>query len=80
MGSRRFSSRATRDLHLEQLVSPLPELGLVAADGPNDPDPELVVEHGRIAALGLHGCRRHTDDERYGQRRALQCAAEAPIY
>ena len=27
MASRRFTSRAARDLHLEQLVSPLPELG-----------------------------------------------------
>jgi propanediol dehydratase large subunit len=42
--SRRFTSRATRDLHLEQLVSPLPDLGLVAAEGPSDPEPELVVE------------------------------------
>ena len=46
MASRRFTSRAARDLHLEQLVSPLPELGLVAANGPNDPEPELVVEGG----------------------------------
>jgi propanediol dehydratase large subunit len=47
MGSRRFASRAERDLHLEQLVSPLPELGLVAANGENDPDPELVLD-GRV--------------------------------
>ena len=51
MASRRFSSRATRDLHLEQLVSPLPELGLVAANGPNDPEPELVVEGGAVTRL-----------------------------
>ena len=51
MGSRRFSSRATRDLHLEQLVSPLPELGLVAANGPNDPEPELVVEDGVVTRM-----------------------------
>ncbi len=44
MASSRFSSRARRDLHLEQLVSPLPELGLVAANGPSDPEPELVVD------------------------------------
>jgi propanediol dehydratase large subunit len=49
--SRRFSSRATRDLHLEQLVSPLPELGLVAANGPSDPEPELVVEDGAVARM-----------------------------
>jgi propanediol dehydratase large subunit len=51
MPSRRFSSRATRDLHLEQLVSPLPELGLVAANGPNDPEPELVVESGAVVRM-----------------------------
>ena len=51
MASRRFSSRATRDLHLEQLVSPLPELGLVAANGPNDPEPELVVEGGAVTRM-----------------------------
>ena len=51
MASRRFTSRATRDLHLEQLVSPLPELGLVAANGPNDPEPELVVEDGVVARM-----------------------------
>ena len=38
MRSRRFVSREKRDLHRETLVSPLPELGLVAADGPLDPD------------------------------------------
>ncbi|HYI74436.1 MAG TPA: propanediol/glycerol family dehydratase large subunit [Gaiellaceae bacterium] len=51
MASRRFTSRATRDLHLEQLVSPLPELGLVAANGPNDPEPELVVEDGAVVRM-----------------------------
>jgi propanediol dehydratase large subunit len=51
MASRRFSSRATRDLHLEQLVSPLPELGLVAANGPDDPEPELVVEAGVVSRM-----------------------------
>ena len=51
MASRRFASRATRDLHLEQLVSPMPELGLVAANGPNDPEPELVVESGVVTRM-----------------------------
>ena len=51
MSSRRFASRATRDLHLEQLVSPMPELGLVAANGPNDPEPELVVENGAVTRM-----------------------------
>jgi propanediol dehydratase large subunit len=51
VGSRRFASRATRDLHLEQLIAPVPELGLVAANGPADPDPELVVEDGVVTRL-----------------------------
>jgi propanediol dehydratase large subunit len=51
MRSERFVSRATRELNVEQLVSPYPELGLVAANGPNDPEPELVVESGAIVRL-----------------------------
>ena len=35
----------------ELLISPLPELGLVAMEGPNDPEPGLVVEDGRVVAL-----------------------------
>jgi len=37
------------------LVSPYPELGLVAMDGPNDPEPSLVVEDGRV--VEIDGCR-----------------------
>jgi propanediol dehydratase large subunit len=33
------------------LVSPYPELGLVAADGPGDPEPELVVRNGRVVRM-----------------------------
>jgi propanediol dehydratase large subunit len=49
--SRRFASRAAKELRRELLVAPLPELGLVAANGPNDPDPELVVEDGRVTRM-----------------------------
>ena len=51
MGSKRFVSRDRRELHQEQLVSPLPELGLVAANGPNDPAPELVVVNGVVTRM-----------------------------
>jgi propanediol dehydratase large subunit len=51
MPSERFASRAMRQLNVEQLVSPYPELGLVAANGPNDPEPELVVENGVVVRL-----------------------------
>jgi propanediol dehydratase large subunit len=33
------------------LISPYPELGLVAMDGPNDPEPSLVVEDGRVVEI-----------------------------
>jgi propanediol dehydratase large subunit len=49
--SRRFRSRERRDLAKEPLVSPLPELGLVAANGPGDPGPELVVEDGVVTRM-----------------------------
>jgi propanediol dehydratase large subunit len=51
MRSERFVSRATRELNVEQLVSPHPELGLVAANGPNDPEPELVVDAGAVLRM-----------------------------
>jgi propanediol dehydratase large subunit len=49
--SRRFRSRERRELALEPLVSPFPELGLVAVDGPRDPLPELAVEDGAVARM-----------------------------
>ena len=47
----RFASRAEKELRRELLVTPLPELGLVAANGPNDPEPELVVEDGVVTRM-----------------------------
>ncbi len=49
--SDRFASRAEKELRRELLVSPAPELGLVAANGPNDPEPELVIEGGVVTRL-----------------------------
>src|SRR5205085_12319374 len=49
--SERLLAREARPLRKELLVSPWPELGLVAFDGPNDPEPELVVEGGRVVRL-----------------------------
>jgi propanediol dehydratase large subunit len=49
--SARFASRAEKELRREMLVTPLPELGLVAANGPNDPEPELVVENGVVVRM-----------------------------
>jgi propanediol dehydratase large subunit len=49
--SARFAARAEKEVRRELLIPPLPELGLVAANGPNDPEPELVVDGGRIVRL-----------------------------
>ncbi|MGZ4382692.1 MAG: propanediol/glycerol family dehydratase large subunit, partial [Gaiellaceae bacterium] len=49
--SGRFAARAEKELRRELLISPLPELGLVAANGPADPEPELVVEGGVVTRL-----------------------------
>ena len=46
--SARFVRREATDLRREILVEPWPELGLVASDGPSDPEPELVVEDGAV--------------------------------
>ncbi len=46
--SARFARREESDLRRELLVEPWPELGLVASDGPSDPEPELVVEGGVV--------------------------------
>ena len=49
--SERFVSREAREHRRELLVSPYPELGLVAMDGPNDPEPSLAVEDGRVVEI-----------------------------
>jgi propanediol dehydratase large subunit len=53
--SERFVAREARELRRELLVSPWPELGLVAFDGPNDPEPELAVEDGRVTRIDGRG-------------------------
>jgi propanediol dehydratase large subunit len=49
--SERFVAREQRELRRELLIEPLAELGLVAMNGPNDPEPSLVVEDGRVVEL-----------------------------
>jgi propanediol dehydratase large subunit len=41
-------------LRRELLIEPYAELGLVALDGPADPEPSLVIEDGRV--LEIDGC------------------------
>jgi propanediol dehydratase large subunit len=49
--SKRFESRERRELRKELLVAPDPALGLVAMNGPDDPEPSLVVEGDRVVEL-----------------------------
>src|SRR4051812_14182118 len=49
--SRRFVERERRELRREVLITPDPELGLVAMNGPNDPEPGLKIEQGRVVWL-----------------------------
>jgi propanediol dehydratase large subunit len=49
--SERFLSRERRSLRKEVLVSPAPELGLVAMNGPGDPEPGIELADGRVVAM-----------------------------
>jgi len=49
--SARFTAREERELRREVLIEPLAELGLVALDGPNDPEPSLVIAGGEIVEI-----------------------------
>jgi propanediol dehydratase large subunit len=49
--SKRFVEREQRELRRELLITPYPELGLVAMNGPNDPEPGLEVKDGRVVSL-----------------------------
>jgi propanediol dehydratase large subunit len=48
---RRFVEREERALRRELLITPYPELGLVAMNGPDDPEPGLRIEAGRVVFL-----------------------------
>ena len=77
--SKRFLSRERRELRRELLVRPEPELGLVAMNGPGDPEPALELDDGRV--VGIDGRREEEFDAldhflaRYGLD--LEAAAEA---
>jgi len=49
--SRRFEILAQRDINRETFVEPWPEVGLIVADSPFDPQPSLRVEDGRVVEL-----------------------------
>jgi propanediol dehydratase large subunit len=75
--SERFLAREARPLRKELLVSPWPELGLVAFDGPNDPEPELVVEDGRVVRLDGRGEDEFDIIDRFLVRHGLDVDAAA---
>ena len=78
-GSSRFRSREKRELRRELLIAPYPELGLVAMDGPDDPEPSLAIEDGRV--VEIDGTREEDFDvlDAFIARRGidLEAAAEA---
>jgi propanediol dehydratase large subunit len=49
--SERFASREERELRRELLIEPAAELGLVAMNGPNDPEPSLMLDGDRVVEL-----------------------------
>ena len=49
--SKRFEVLAKRDVNKETFISEFHELGLVIMDSPDDPEPSLVLENGRIAEM-----------------------------
>ena len=49
--SERFRVRAAAPLRRETLIRPEPSLGLVAMNGPGDPEPSLVIEDGAVSEL-----------------------------
>jgi propanediol dehydratase large subunit len=49
--SDRFVAREQHELRHEVLIEPLAELGLVAMNGPNDPEPSLTIEDGHVVEL-----------------------------
>ncbi len=53
--SKRFVERERRELRRELLITPYPELGLVAFEGPNDPEPGLGIEKGRVVFIDGRG-------------------------
>ena len=49
--SRRFAILAERDINKETFVEPWPEAGLIVADSPYDPKPNLRLDAGRVVEM-----------------------------
>ena len=53
--SARYVAREERPLRREVLIEPYAELGLIAMDGPNDPEPSLVISGGAVVEIDGRG-------------------------
>src|SRR6266542_100447 len=69
--SKRFVERERRALRRELLITPYPELGLVAMNGPNDPEPGLEVRDGRVVSLDGRGEREFDAIDHFIARHGL---------
>ena len=49
--STRFKILSERDINKETFVEPWPEAGLTVTDSPNDPQPSLSVQDGRVVEM-----------------------------
>ncbi len=77
--SERFRAREARELRRELLISPYPELGLVAMDGPNDPEPGLDLDGGRVVSMDGRPAEQFDVIDRFVARYGLdlEVAADA---
>ena len=49
--SKRFERLAEKDINKEVFISELPELGLIIMDSPDDPEPSIRIQNGRIVEM-----------------------------
>ena len=49
--SRRFAILSNRDINKDSFIEPWPEAGLCVADSPDDPQPSLRIEAGRVVEM-----------------------------
>src|SRR3954466_8196453 len=49
--SKRFQSRAGREINKDSFIQEWPEAGLILFNSPSDPKPQIKIEEGRIVEL-----------------------------
>lgn len=49
--SKRFQTRANREIHRDSFIEPWGEKGLVLMNGPSDPKPQIKMRDGRVVEL-----------------------------